>query len=218
MKNRSILLAALIAAIPVLALAQQPPRTATVVDKEKGAAAVADAVELQGTVSAVDKNTRAVTILGASGKVMTVTAGPQIKNFKQIKVGDLVTLRYVTALGLELKKGGGRLRERIESEQSTAARPGDRPSGSVSRTVRVIADVTAVDAAAGTITLQGPQRSVDLAVRDKELLKDIRVGDQIFATYEELTVLAITATPPPAPEAPPPPAPETPPAPTPAAQ
>ena len=120
MKNRSILLAALIAAIPALALAQQPPRTATVVDKEKGAAAVADAVELQGTVSAVDKNTRAVTILGASGKVMTVTAGPQIKNFKQIKVGDLVTLSYVAALGLELKKGGGRLRERIESEQTTA--------------------------------------------------------------------------------------------------
>ena len=35
MKNRSILLAALIAAVPVLALAQQPPKTATIVEKEK---------------------------------------------------------------------------------------------------------------------------------------------------------------------------------------
>ncbi|MBN8464724.1 MAG: hypothetical protein J0M01_18205 [Dechloromonas sp.] len=218
MKNRSIVLAALLAAVPVLALAQQPPQAATIVAKDKGAVAVADAIELQGTVTAVDKNTRAVTVQGASGKVMTVTAGPQIKNFKQIKVGDLVTLSYVAALGLELKKGGGRLRERIESEQATAAKPGDRPSGSVSRTVRVIADVTAVDAAAGSITLRGPQRSVDLVVKDKELLRDIRVGDQIFATYEELTVLAITPTPPPAPEPPPAPTPETAPAPAPAAQ
>lgn len=155
---------------------------------------------MQGTVTALDKNTRAVTILGAGGKVITVTAGPQVKNFNKIKVGDLVTLTYVSALALELKKGGGRLRERIESEQATAAKPGERPSGSVSRTVKVIADVTAVDAAAGTITLQGPQRSVDLVVKDKELLRDVRVGDQIFATYEELTVVSITPTPPPAPE------------------
>ena len=214
MKNRSILLAALIAAVPVVASAQQTPKTATIVEKEKGAVAVADAVELQGTVTALDKNTRAVTIQGAAGKVMTVTAGPQIKNFNKIKVGDLVTLSYVAALGLELKKGGGRLRERIESEQSTAAKPGEKPSGSMSRTVKIIADVTAVDAAAGAITLRGPQRSVDLVVKDKELLKDVRVGDQIFATYEELTVLSITPTPPPTPE----PAPASAPSPAPAAQ
>ena len=200
MKTRSILLAALIAAVPVLASAQQPPKTATIVEKEKGAVAVADAIELQGTVTALDKNTRTVTILGATGNVMTVTAGPQVKNFNKIKVGDLVTLSYVAALGLELKKGGGRLRERIESEQSTAAKPGEKPSGSMSRTVKIIADVTEVDAGAGTITLRGPQRSVDLVVKDRELLKDVRVGDQIFATYEELTVLSITPTPPPAPE------------------
>jgi hypothetical protein len=214
MKTRSILLAALIAAVPVLASAQQPPKTATIVEKEKGAVAVADAIELQGTVTALDKNTRAVTIQGATGRVMTVTAGPQIKNFNKIKVGDLVTLSYVAALGLELKKGGGRLRERIESEQSTAAKPGEKPSGSMSRTVTVIADVTAVDAGAGTITLRGPQRSVDLVVKDRELLKDVRVGDQIFATYEELTVLSITPTPPPAPE----PAPASAPSSAPAAQ
>ena len=200
MKTRSILPAALIAAVPVLASAQQPPKTATIVEKEKGAVAVADAIELQGTVTALDKNTRTVTILGATGNVMTVTAGPQVKNFNKIKVGDLVTLSYVAALGLELKKGGGRLRERIESEQTTAAKPGEKPSGSMSRTVKVIADVTAVDAGAGTITLRGPQRSVDLVVKDRELLTDVRVGDQIFATYEELTVLSITPTPPPAPE------------------
>lgn len=207
MKPHSLLLAALIAAIPFLASAQQAPQAATVIEKEKGAITIGEAVELQGLITAIDKNTREVTIKGGSGNTLTVTAGPQVKNFKQIKVGDLVTLSYVAALGLELKKGGGRLRERIESEQAATAKPGEKPGAGRTRTVKVIADVTAVDAKAGTITLRGPQRSADLVVKDKELLTDIRVGDQIFATYEEATVLSITPTPPPAPEPAPEPAP-----------
>ena len=203
MKNRSILLAALIAAVPVLASAQQAAKAATVIEKEKGAVTVADAVELQVVVTALDKNTRAVTVQEPHGIVMTFTAGPQIKNFSKIKIGDLVTLSYIAALGLELKKGGGRLRENIESDQTTRTKPGEKPSAGRLRTVNVIADVTAVDAGAGTITLRGPQRSVDLVVKDKDLLKDVRAGDQVFATYEELTVLSITPTPPPAPEPPP---------------
>ena len=203
MKNRSILLAALIAAVPVLAAAQQAAKAATVIEKEKAAVTVADAVELQVVVTALDKNTRAVTVQEPNGKVMTFTAGPQIKNFSKIKIGDLVTLSYIAALGLELKKGGGRLRENIESDQTTRTKPGEKPSAGRLRTVNVIADVTAVDAGAGTITLRGPQRSVDLVVKDKDLLKDVRAGDQVFATYEELTVLSITPTPPPTPEPPP---------------
>lgn len=206
MKTRSLLLATLIAVLPALAGAQDAPKVATIVEKGKGAVTFGETVELQGVITAIDKNTRAVTIKGGSGNELTITAGPQVKNFKQIKVGDLVTLNYVAALGLELKKGGGRLRERIESEQTAAAKPGEKPSGGVLRTVKVVTDVMAVDAAAGSITLRGPQRSIDLIVKDKELLKDIRVGDQIAATYEEATVVAITPTPPPAPEAAPAPA------------
>lgn len=206
MKTRSLLLATLIAVLPALAGAQDAPKVATIVEKGKGAVTFGETVELQGVITAIDKNTRAVTIKGGSGNELTITAGPQVKNFKQIKVGDLVTLNYVAALGLELKKGGGRLRERIESEQAAAAKPGEKPSGGILRTVKVVTDVMAVDAAAGSITLRGPQRSIDLVVKDKELLKDIRVGDQIAATYEEATVVAITPTPPPAPEAAPAPA------------
>ena len=202
MKTRSLLLAALIATLPPLAAAQDAPKSATLIEKEKGAATIAEAVELQGIVTAIDKSKRELTIKGGSGNELTFAAGPQIKNFKQIKVGDLVTLNYMAALGLELKKGGGRLRERVESEQMVAAKPGEKPAAGKGRTVKVLADVTAVDAAAGTITLRGPQRSVDLVIKDKELLKDVRVGDQIAATYEEAMLVSVTPPAPPAPAAP----------------
>ncbi len=59
-----------------------------------------------------------------------------------------------------------------------------------------------MDAGAGTITLRGPQRSVDLVVKDREVLKDIRVGDQIAATYEEALLVSVAPATPPAPPAP----------------
>ena len=126
-------------------------------------------------------------------------AGAEVKNFNRIKVGDMVTLSYIAALGLELKKGGGRLRERIESKDAVAAQPGDKPAAVAGRKATIIADVTSVDAAAGTITLRGPERSVDLVVKDKELLTDVRAGDQIAATYTEAMAVAVTPVPPPAP-------------------
>ena len=200
MKSSSLLLTGLLAVLPAIATAQNAPMSASLVEKDKGAVTAANAIELQGIITGIDKATREVTIRGGSGNELTITAGPQVKNFKQIKVGDLVTLSYIAALGLDLKKGGGRLRERIESDQAVAAKPGEKPGFATSRTVKVIADVSAVDAAAGTITLRGPKRSIDLSVTDKELLKDIRVGDQIAATYEEAVAIAVTpAAPPPAP-------------------
>ena len=49
------------------------------------------------------------------------------------------------------------------------------------------------------ITLRGPQRSVGLVILDKAILTDIRVGDQIAATYEEAMLVSITPPAPPAP-------------------
>jgi len=60
-------------------------------------------------------------------------------------------------------------------------------------TVRIIADVTAVNRKTGVVSLRGPQRTLDLKVKDKTMLKDIAVGDQVEATFEEATVISVRA-------------------------
>ena len=184
--------------LPLSGFAQEPAKGNAPVDKSAPAVTLTESVELQGIVTAIVPKTRSITVKGAAGNEITFTAGPQVKNFKQIKLGDVVTLNYQAALALDLRKGGGRFRERIESEQAVSAPAGAKPAGGIERTLTVIADVTAVDAASGTITLRGPQRSVELAVKDKDLLRDIRVGDQIAATYREAVLVAVTVAPPPA--------------------
>ena len=162
---------------------------ASSVQMQPGAVATGKAVELQGKVLAIDKARREVTVKGGSGVVATYFVGEEVKNFGRLRVGDIVMLNYVSALGLELKKDGKALRERVESEQSESQAV-NQPGMSKGRTVKITADVMAVDLEKNSLTLRGPKRTVDMVVEDPALLKEVKVGDQMEVTYMEATVIS----------------------------
>jgi Cu/Ag efflux protein CusF len=165
------------------------------VQSEPGKVTAAEAISATASVEAVDKARRLITLKGPQGNTFVVQAGPEVKNFDQIKAGDIVVVKYVEALTLELKKGGGQIRERIERENVASAKPGDPPAAVAGRTVTVIADVIGVDAAKQMVKLKGPKRTVDLKVRDPNQLKLIKVGDQIEATFTEAMAIAVEPAP-----------------------
>lgn len=179
----------LLAGLSIGLQAQEAPKMATSVQKQPGAIATGQAIELQGKVLAIDKAKREVTVKGGSGVETTFFVGDQVKNLGRLKVGDIVMLNYVSALGLELKKDGKALRERVESEQNGTQAAG-QPWMTKGRTVKITADVMAVDLERNSLTLRGPKRTVDMVVEDVALLKEVKVGDQIEVTYMEATVIS----------------------------
>jgi len=166
---------------------------AVVVGSEPGKAGVAQTVKLTGTITAIDPATRDVTIKGSQGNEIVVTAGPEVKNFANMKVGDQVDAQYVEALTLELKKGGGMPVARTEQSGGVKAKEGEKPGAGIGRQVTVVADVVGVDPAKQTVTLKGPKRTVDLKVADPEQFKLIKVGDQVQATYTQAFAIAVDA-------------------------
>jgi hypothetical protein len=186
----SILLAALVSSFTLAqpAVAQ----TGAVTSSSPGRVGVAQTVDVSATITAIDKSSRTITLKGPKGDEVKVEAGPEVKNFDQLKVGDVVDMRYRETLALELKKGGGMKVEKTEKAAAVGAKPGETPAGLVGRQVTVVGDVINVDAATQTVTVKGPQRTVDLKVRDPEQFKLIAVGDQIQATYTEALALAVT--------------------------
>jgi hypothetical protein len=173
---------------------------AAVVKSEPGRVTVAETVRVTATVEAIDKAKRLVTLKGPEGNSFVVQASPELKRFDQIKVGDMVVAQYIEALTLQLKKGGGQVRERIEREDAAVTPPGAAPGAVAGRQVTVIADVIAVDAAKQSVRLQGPKRVVDLKVRDPEQFKAIKVGDQIEGTFTEAMAIALEPAAAPAPK------------------
>ena len=164
---------------------------AAIVGKGPGVAGAAQTVKVTATITAIDAATRAVTLKGPQGKEITIAAGPEVKNFAQMKVGDQVNAEYVEALTIELKKGSTAPVGRTDQAAAGAAKPGQLPAGAVGRQVTITAEVVGVDPATQTVTLRGPQRTVELKVRDPAQFKLVAKGDRVEATYTEAVAIAV---------------------------
>lgn len=188
---KKIISAVAIAVATCTALPASSQSGGVAVGTAPGAAAVAQTVNVTATIAAIDAKTRAVTLKGPQGNEVAVIAGPEVKNFAQMKVGDQVNVKYMEALTLELKKGGGALVARTEKSGAAGAKPGERPAGVGGRQVTIVADVVNVDTANQRVTLRGPQRTVDLKVRDPKQLAMIAKGDQVEAVFTEAIAVAV---------------------------
>ena len=190
--KRVTTLAAAIAIATFASMNASAQTGAAVVGKGPGVAGAAQTARISATITAIDPATRNVTLKGPQGREVVVTAGPEVKNFAQMKVGDKVDVEYIEALTLELKKGGGQTVAKTESAGAARAAPGQAPGGIVGRQVKVVADVVAVDKDKSMVTLKGPQRTVELKVQDPKQLALIAKGDQVEATYTEAVAIGVT--------------------------
>ena len=186
--NQLLLAAALSLAIAASANAQTG---GAVVGTAPGKAVIAETVKITATITAIDKATRDVTLRGPQGNELTVTAGPDVKNFDKLKVGDQVDMQYAEALTLELKKGGGKPVAKAEKADAVGAKKGETPGGAVGRQVTVVADVVALDPAKQIVTLKGPKQTVNLKVADPAQFKNIAKGDQVEATFTQAFAVAV---------------------------
>ncbi len=198
MKVKSKIALALIASALAATTLAQPtgPTAGAVVASEPGKAVVASAVEVSAQVVGIDKATRTVKLKGPKGNVVDIVAGDEVRNFDQIKVGDLVVARYVEALTLELKKTKVAAGDVKVREEAAKAKAGERPAAAGARQVTVVADVVAVDPVKSTITLKGPKgKVVTLNVQNPEQFKVVKKGDQVEATYTEALALSVEPAP-----------------------
>ena len=164
---------------------------ATIVATAPGKGVAERLAQITASVEAVDATKRSVTLKGPGGDIVTLPVGPEVQNFDQIQVGDLVVVRYLEALALELKKRGTAKRERTDRDVTARALPGERPAAIDAHEVHVVADVIAIVPQTQTVRLRGPTRVVDLQVHDPEQFKLVAVGDQVEATYTEAVAISV---------------------------
>jgi Cu/Ag efflux protein CusF len=162
------------------------------IETAPGAAAAMATTKGSGTIKAIDANTRTVTILGDGGTELSFVAGPDVKNFAQLAVGQRVNAEYVQALTLELKPGSTEPVSRTIEGDTGAAAEGKLPAGMIRQRIRIVAEVTAVNQETKTVTLKGPERTVDLKLDDPEQVARVKVGDRVEAVYVEATAIAVS--------------------------
>src|SRR4051812_38109569 len=68
---------------------------ATIVATAPGKGVAERVAQISASIEAVDSAKRTVTLKGPGGEIVTLAVGPEVQNFDQIRVGDLVVVRYL---------------------------------------------------------------------------------------------------------------------------
>jgi len=146
---------------------------------------------MTATVQAIDLKTRIVTLKGPKGEVRDIKVGEEAVNLPQVKVGDLVTVKYYESLAIEVIKPGT-VSGAGEKSAIVKAKPGEMPGGMAARQSTVTATVTAIDKKKGTITLKGPEgKTVIAKAEEPKNLDKVKVGDELMITYTEALAISV---------------------------
>jgi len=148
-------------------------------------------VQVEASVTSVNKKTREIVLRSDSGEEVAMIAGDEIKNFDQIKKGDRLKVRYFESLVLTLKKGGKAPLAENTTSDVQRAQPGQKPSINATETQTATGTITKVDKKRQTVMVQGPNRSVELHVQQKDIFDKLKKGDQIEATYNEALAISV---------------------------
>ncbi len=143
-----------------------------------------------GTIEAIEASSRTLTLKKADGTVVTTVAGPDIKRFAELKLGDTVNVRYYENVIVRVKRPGEP--DVVSSAKGTTGSEQVLPGGTRAKQVTVSATITAIDPAAPSITFTGPHGwKYSSKVQDTEALAKVKVGDKVDIVWTEATLVSV---------------------------
>ncbi|MFB2857264.1 hypothetical protein [Aeromonas allosaccharophila] len=166
----------------------------TGVDVAPGQASLAQELTASATVTAIDLETRQVSLKNAEGETFDIVAGEQVANLPNVKVGDKVMLKYLQILDVELLKGTAGIRKRIVEVDGERAGADEKPGGGVGMKVTIYADVIGLDKQQQTVTVRGVDEALTIKINNPEQFNLIAEGDQLKAVQTKAIGIGIVAS------------------------
>jgi hypothetical protein len=177
MKRLTPVLAAATILVATVAFAQKP---------------VSQAAMINGSaiIQAIDATSRLLTLKYDDGAIETVQAGPEVKRFAELKVGDKVTFRYHESVVYAIQKPG----EKPPAPETIGLTRGEgaSPSGTLARQLTTTVTITAIDAkvpSVGFTTEDG--RKMTVKVENPKNIVGLKVGDKVQVTYTQALAVSV---------------------------
>lgn len=146
-------------------------------------------------VEAIDHDTREVTLVDEMGDAITFIAGDEVRNLKQVSVGDILVAEHVETVSIEVLSGDGAGPEQAEMIAAARAEEGEMPGGMAIDSVVIVSVVKAINLDNNTFILEGPDGVLEEYVAmNPENLKRAEVGDIVVMTLTESLAIAVEKT------------------------
>jgi hypothetical protein len=181
-----------VAALMQLFVLSVPAGAAPVVKQEPMSFTMVDVMTLTAKVTDINYQTRTVQLTEPEGKVRTVTAGSNVRNLSNVKIGDTVTMEVNQEMMVEVHPGPGEPMN-VGTESQTAGLPGEKPSSI--RTIEGVLKtrVESIDYKARTFTCKN--RKGVLATykvgKDVKRFNEIQRGDMLYVEYKQIVAVSV---------------------------
>jgi hypothetical protein len=144
------------------------------------------------TIVAIDQTNRIVTVKGKDGYTDSVYAGPDVKRFNELKVGDTVTVRYHESVVFQVRKPGDAEPAGRGGDTKVTRGTGPKPGATVSRQMTATVTIQAIDLRVPSVTIKGEDGAVSsFKVEDKKNLEGFKVGDRVQITYTQAYAVSV---------------------------
>jgi hypothetical protein len=187
--------ALVVLAAPAAALAQSSPQTTMTSSVQLGKRTDTMSTTASAKIVSIDRAKRLLQLKLDDGKIVSVEAGPEIKNFAELKAGDVVHAEYVESITIQLKKSGATTSGPRTRAAIVNATPGESPAGAAAYQITEVAEVVGVNRTTQVVTLKSADGTItDITLKDPAQVANVSVGNHVEASYSEALALMVTPT------------------------
>ena len=152
-----------------------------------------ETIEAQATVEAIYPESRLLVLSGDHGSSV-IAAGPEVKNFGQIKVGDHVKVAYKAAMAAKISKSKETAPTSVDAAAYTAP-AGSMPAAAVGQTIKTTVQIESVDTSFDTVSFKRPDGLVRTIAAEspegKKFIRTLKKGDMVDVEYTEALAISV---------------------------
>jgi hypothetical protein len=158
-------------------------------------AEASEMVSVSARVVAVDPALRLVTLENDAGEAVTVLCGPEVRNFDQIEVDDVLRVRYrVTLVAARIQPGEATV-PTTQMVAARAAEAGAKPAGGIGQAVTTTVRIESIDRKQQLVTFTPPEgglRTVRVVRPEGQaFVAGLKPGDTVRLTYTEALAISV---------------------------
>lgn len=171
----------------------KPEQTTAAAPQEKPSRSESITLTAEATVTAINQETREVTLQKSSGETFTFIASDEVRNLAQVEVGDKLIVEYMESIDIQVLAPEEAELGAAGAAAAARAEPGEKPGGAAISETVLIVEIEAINKENETVTLKDAEgNSKTVKVHNPANLDKVAIGDKVMITYTESLAIAVT--------------------------
>jgi len=161
-------------------------------EMERPSMYVSQTMMVTAVVTAIDHETRVVTVQKENGESVTFTASEEARNLPQVQVGDMLTAEYEETLSIQVMANEGHEPGVMAADAVARSEEGAMPAGAAMEAMVITATVEDINIEANTFQLRFADDTVnEYVARNPDNLKRSKVGDLVVITSTTAVAIVV---------------------------